>query len=54
MTFNAKKEIIIVPHIMICNPVLRTSLACDKFDRFVLAMTGTDILYNKVGITYQA
>ena len=29
-------------------------MACDKFDRFVVTMTGTDILHNKVGITYQA
>ena len=39
---------------MICKPVLGTGLACDEFDRFVLTMPGTNILHNKVGITYQA
>ena len=53
MVFEAKKGIAITLHVMICKPV-GTSITCDKFDRFVVTMTGTDILHNKVGITYQA
>ena len=54
MTFEANKEGVLTPHGMTCNPVLGSGLSWDNFDRFVTTVTGTDTLYDTVGIAYQA